>query len=456
MNDVFFHEGERVLIFGTGKICQKCLSYFNRDKVLCFLDNDISKQGSYYEGKLVYNPQEAIKSLDFDVIYILNSYVSEIREQLTALGVNEKSILTYRQLIDDFDNHMAPPAFRDKVQKIALDRVNQLLKGKVAVFQDYNSVLEIFRYICNEYIVLEGEDIPQDIDMIACHGLEMTPYKLCIYNQALERNIPVVMFEDGFMRSLFPAGSSVCVDRVIGRSIILDGRGLYINAYSESEMERILSSDFVLTNLEVQRARELINRIVSNKLSKYNHQALDGFVPGRKDAEKVLVIDQVPDDRSISFGMASEETFSDMLESAIKENPKADILVKKHPATEKTHYANVDGEHVYLMEDPINPITLLEQVDKVYVCSSQMGFEALLCNKEVHVFGMPFYAGWGVTIDKIHCSRRKKKRTVEEIFYVAYIILTKYISTKKERECGIEEVIEELIDLRSQYFKLTT
>lgn len=456
MDNVLFHKGEKVLVFGTGKICQMCINYFYPDKIIGFLDNDVSKQGTYYENKLIYNPQDAVKTLDFDVIYILNNYISEVKVQLKSLGVSEERIFTYRQLIDDFDNRTAPSIFRDKAQKISVEEVNRLLQGKVAVFSDYHSVLEIFKFICNEYVVLEFGDIPQDVNMIACHGLEMTPYKLYVYNQAIQHNIPVIMFEDGFLRSLIPAGFSERTDRVMGRSIVLDGRGLYINAYSESEMERVLNSDFVLSELEEQRAREVIDRIVRNKISKYNHQPLTGNVPGREGVEKVLIIDQVPEDRSISFGMATEETFSDMLKAAIRENPLADIIIKKHPAAEKTHYAEVRGEHVYLMEDPINPITLLEQVDKVYVCSSQMGFEALLCNKEVHVFGMPFYAGWGVTIDKINCSRRKKKRTVEEIFYVAYILLTKYISTKKERECGIEDVIEELIDLRSQYFKLTT
>lgn len=453
MIDMSFYKGEKILIFGTGKICQKCMAYFDRDKIIGFLDNDIKKQGSYYEDKFVYNPQEAVKTLDFDTVYILNSYIKEVKDQLKSFGVNEERIFTYHELINEFDNRMASITFRDKVQKIPLEAVNELLKGKVVVFQDDDSVLEIFKYISNEYVIMEYGDIPSDVDMIAYHGLGITPYNLEIYNQAVQRNIPVIMFEDGFLRSLKPAGFEDRADRVIGRSIILDGCGLYINAYSESEIERILNSNYVLSKSEEKRARELVDCIVSYKLSKYNHQPLTGNVPGRQGVEKVLIIDQVPEDRSISFGMATEETFSDMLKAAIKENPSSDILIKKHPVAEKTHYANVTGENIYLMEAPINPITLLEQVDKVYVCSSQMGFEALLCGKEVHTFGMPFYAGWGVTLDRQHCSRRRKTRNVEEIFYVAYVLMTHYISVKKGRECSIEEMLEELISLRNEYFQ---
>jgi capsular polysaccharide export protein len=36
-----------------------------------------------------------------------------------------------------------------------------------------------------------------------------------------------------------------------------------------------------------------------------------------------------------------------------------------------------------------------------------MGFEALLLGKAVHCFGMPFYAGWGLTHDSKTCPRRQ-------------------------------------------------
>ena len=39
-------------------------------------------------------------------------------------------------------------------------------------------------------------------------------------------------------------------------------------------------------------------------------------------------------------------------------------------------------------------------MDRVYVVSSTMGFEALLAGKSVTCFGMPWYAGWGATDDR--------------------------------------------------------
>ena len=104
------------------------------------------------------------------------------------------------------------------------------------------------------------------------------------------------------------------------------------------------------------------------------------------------------------------------------------------------------------MSEEINPISLPEIVDKVYVCTSQLGFEALMMGKEVHVFGMPFYAGYGLTIDYQKCERRKNNRTLEEIFYITYINYSYYVNPEKEERCEIEEAIDYLIKLRREYF----
>ena len=52
----------------------------------------------------------------------------------------------------------------------------------------------------------------------------------------------------------------------------------------------------------------------------------------------------------------------------------------------------------------------------------QMGFEALMLGKPVFCFGMPFYAGWGITQDDIICPRRTRRRSMLEVFAAAYLI----------------------------------
>lgn len=90
-------------------------------------------------------------------------------------------------------------------------------------------------------------------------------------------------------------------------------------------------------------------------------------------------------------------------------------------------------------------------MDKVYVATSQLGFEALLCGKEVHVYGLPFYAGWGLTIDKLECSRRVKKRTLEELFYIAYLKYCHYISPETGESSTLDATIDYLIEQRKKY-----
>jgi len=51
--------------------------------------------------------------------------------------------------------------------------------------------------------------------------------------------------------------------------------------------------------------------------------------------------------------------------------------------------------------------------------TSLSGFEALLRDKKVVTYGSPFYAGWGLTEDHAVTERRCRRRTLEELIYLA-------------------------------------
>ncbi len=147
-----------------------------------------------------------------------------------------------------------------------------------------------------------------------------------------------------------------------------------------------------------------------------------------------------------------------MVKTAIKDNPNCDIIIKTHPDAKYkkkiSYFSNIqEGNGVYKITEAINPLSLIEYVDKVYVCSTQLGFEALMAGKEVHTFGVPFYSNWGLTVDHNICGRRQRKRTLEEIFYISYIMFSLYINPVSKKQMEIEEAIEYLIDLRKEYFK---
>ena len=77
---------------------------------------------------------------------------------------------------------------------------------------------------------------------------------------------------------------------------------------------------------------------------------------------------------------------------------------------------------IAIIAQAVSPLSFLLKLMLCTQSPPQMGFEALLLGKEVHCFGMPFYAGWGATHDRLTCPREGKRRTAEEIFAAAYML----------------------------------
>lgn len=270
---------------------------------------------------------------------------------------------------------------------------------------------------------------------------------------AAHHGVPCLRIEDGFLRS-FGTGRDFP-----SLSIVVDDIGIYYDSTRPSALEAMLASDSdVLAGIETE-VDEAIAAILFHGLSKYNHApdaSADQFGDGV--ARRVLVVDQTFGDLSVRLGGASAETFVEMFEAARNENPGAHIYVKTHPEVssgQKTGYlANLeDIEGVTVIRDAVNPLSLIGRVDRVYVVTSQMGFEALLAGKQVSCFGLPFYAGWGVTDDRQLCVRRGRKRSVREIFAAAYVRYSRYLDPTTHRRGRLADVIRFLAHQRSMATK---
>ncbi|WLS90525.1 capsular polysaccharide export protein, LipB/KpsS family [Gilliamella apicola] len=233
---------------------------------------------------------------------------------------------------------------------------------------------------------------------IAGWGYRLTTIKARKY--AIENQLPFISLEDGFLRSV-----GLGLDGFSPLSLIADKLGIYYDARSPSELEKLIKDKNRLV-LHLNDATEAIKLIIDNELTKYNHApAFTGFSnEPHIQNKKVLVIDQTVGDMSVKYGGADQQTFFEMLDKAIKENPNATVYIKTHTDVINGYKkgfltSNLDNTSVILFSDDINPISLLKHVDKVYVVTSHMGFEALLLGKEVITFGLPWYAGWGLTDD---------------------------------------------------------
>jgi capsular polysaccharide export protein len=284
---------------------------------------------------------------------------------------------------------------------------------------------------------------------------------------ASHNGLDFIALEDGFLRS-FGTG-----EHFPPLSLVVDDQGIYYDSTCASALEALLASDAdVLEGIaaDVLRARALV---LAHRLSKYNHVAdwdLDELAGRGVDAEAgvvkfVLVIDQTAGDMSVSLGGASADTFAAMLAAARAENPQATIYVKTHPEVSSGRKGGYltqvqdgvcDGQRTVVLRQAINPLSLIERMDRVYVVTSTMGFEALLAGKPVSVFGMPWYAGWGATDDRQTCSRRLphagRPRSVDELFAAAYFHYTRYLNPVTHQRGTIFDVIDWLVMQRRAAF----
>ena len=281
-----------------------------------------------------------------------------------------------------------------------------------------------------------------------------------IISHAIQQDIPMLFVEGGLINTIaMPSDGSVPLCYRYNTSFLIDDIGLYFCSLKPSRLELMLNSNMFLLERQFNRARKLIETIISQRLTKYNYQAIFRPNLGSAGRMKVLVVDQTRQDRSIDLGMAGPATFEEMLTAAVRENPEADIFIKTHP--EQTTFGSIKAGHycglkernnIRFIREAINPISLIQGVDKVYVVTSQMGMESLLCGKETHVFGVPFYSHWGLTIDRQKYDHRKRTRSLEELFYITYLHYCRYVNPATKKECEIEEILDYLLEQRTRYF----
>ena len=82
----------RVLVFGTGKLYLKNREKFSEMEIVAFLDNDLKKQGTLLDGKMIDVPDHIAK-YEYDFIVIVSVHYKEMREQLVKLGIERRVII---------------------------------------------------------------------------------------------------------------------------------------------------------------------------------------------------------------------------------------------------------------------------------------------------------------------------------------------------------------------------
>lgn len=265
-------------------------------------------------------------------------------------------------------------------------------------------------------------------------------------------DLTVLRVEDGFLRSV---GLGAQLTRPL--SWVIDSRGIYYDPGRPSDLEHLLATtDFAPGMLA--RASRLRHRITAHGLSKYNvgNDRWPGLGRGATGREVVLVAGQVETDASIRSGCGTGiATNLALLEAARQAHPDAWLVYKPHPdvvaGLRKAGRGEADSVRFcdeVVTEAPIS--RLIDLASTVHVMTSLTGFEALLRDKKVHCHGLPFYAGWGLTVDSQPCPRRRRRLALDELVAGTLICYPRYVNAANGLPATPEQALDDLIAWRAR------
>lgn len=242
-----------------------------------------------------------------------------------------------------------------------------------------------------------------------------------------------ICVEDGFIRS-----NGLGCNFYYPYSLIFDKQGIYYDSTRPSDFEVIVNNSHLTyaDQKSIDETKKLLRFIIDNDITKYEQgknsekyeptawsPLLKQISPGQKI---ILIPSQVPSDASLKYGGCGYTT-EKLVKEVRKSNPDAFIILKEHPDVLFGHRPGKLGpspirEFVdYVCSDLTSILSLIDLADEIHTISSLAGFEALIRKKKVVCYGMPFYAGWGLTEDKNVCPRRIAKPTLEELVHCALI-----------------------------------
>ncbi|MCH9740800.1 MAG: hypothetical protein K0U38_08185 [Epsilonproteobacteria bacterium] len=272
-----------------------------------------------------------------------------------------------------------------------------------------------------------------------------------VESYAKENGMTIYRIEDAFIRSV-ALGSGFAKPYSLG----IDSRGIYFDPRKSSDLEYLLENHQFTDEL-LQRAKKVRAEVLASKFSKYNHLEHREIEIDRDKYDKVILITgQVEDDMSMKFG-AFGLGYSDLLQMVRESNPNAYIIYKPHPdvlsGNRKGHIAKeIIDTCVNEVQTLISIDSCIAVSDEVHTLTSGAGFDALIRGKKVYTYGMPFYAGWGLTEDYRTCERRTTKRLLDELVAATLILFPRYISPKTGEFCEVEQTLQELKEEQEHYF----
>lgn len=256
---------------------------------------------------------------------------------------------------------------------------------------------------------------------------------------AARQGLPFLSLEDGFLRSVGLGSEEPPL------SLVVDDEGIYYDSGSPSRLDRLCASP--LAEAGALRAQALVTAWRAAGVSKYNHLPVEAD-PAQDDY--VLVVDQTAGDASLQWGGVRPDTFGRMVEAALAEYPDARVLIRTHPDVLAGRRRGcidpgvAQSPRVAFLRSDVHPASQLAGARAVYVASSQLGFEALLFGRPLRCFGMPFYAGRGLSADDLPAPAWRGAASLERLVHAALVEYPRYIDPDTHLPATPERVLEHL------------
>ena len=287
-----------------------------------------------------------------------------------------------------------------------------------------------------------------------------------------QTGVRVLRMEDGFVRSV-----GLGKYYIPPLSIVADSTGIYYNAQRASDLERFLSEKN-FSETDKVRSGNIIQQLNKNRITKYNvgamqvpadiQGAVDQFRKVNaecEDARVALVVGQVADDVSVKLGGARVRTDLELLAAVRQKRPSVLLLYKPHPDVVSGNVAKNDANVLQLSEakkladltvSEVDMDVCLQSVDELHCNTSLAGFEALLRGKTVYVYGKPFYAGWGLTIDDVNIERRNRVLSLNELVHGVLVDYPRYIDYETGYFITIEQALARIGNIMQSSLKTKT
>lgn len=208
-------------------------------------------------------------------------------------------------------------------------------------------------------------------------------------------------------------------------------------------------------------AKELLDQVINQKIGTERYvpdaSPYKLFTPGGR--KRIVIIDQSRKSKAeLKKVFAAESTFRQMVLDAKEQHPGAAFFLLQPPSVlsgRKKGYLKKFAldNGVQVISEQVSSFSILAQADEVYTVSAKIGIDAVLLGKTVHCYGLPYYAGWGLTRDKIACARRNIKIKREELFAALCLFFTRYLHPITTEPSHFQAIVRLILLQRPQLFE---